>query len=472
MVIISKAMGLPLQLANVFFFLSTFWADLLVLKFFLVIAFALLLINAAMGFPAMHHYASTGYISIDGIIWAVLCGGLHFIAMVKLVMDELPVKFQGENDEALWRFFLRRSGMGRLEFKEVLKRGEWVRVKKGERIVSHTEAYEYLYLLVEGRPSCYLAPRAEGQDHNTSDTLKLPLLSGAMFHFALCSVFGIPMGFEKISGVHIEVWSEESNCLLYRWHIKELNHMAVHGWPALCSFWQNMVLQNVSTALERMDRHDKLMAGEAVPPFRCSTGAHEQLTYEEGGRSLDFTAPLENAERPSGFLGNLMRALWLTINPFPPPGMRHTAQPYAGVLARNRLLAMSSAGQAQALAAREASFDRDLVNSSAALSGLQITGSANPKLQPTQSAKQGSSILLHQSSIRTKAAAGSKGGAAGVLVHVPSAPDSAGREELGMSAVVVQVGVADSATPASEAPASAMNSHAAINVMQDHPSLV
>ena len=48
---------------------------------------------------------------------------LHGLSMVLLLRDERPIKFKTEDEEQLWRFFYRRSGMGRLEMVEVGRSG-------------------------------------------------------------------------------------------------------------------------------------------------------------------------------------------------------------------------------------------------------------------------------------------------------------------------------------------------------------
>jgi hypothetical protein len=69
-------------------------------------------------------------------------------------------------------------------------------------------------------------------------------------------------------------------------------------------------------------------------------GQLEGNGWRSGGRSLDFTEPLSAEERDSqrttlaGLGSWLLRSLELK----PPPGLRHTAAPASGALARNRVL--------------------------------------------------------------------------------------------------------------------------------------
>ncbi len=50
-------------------------------------------------------------------------GLLHLQALARLCWDERHVKLPTKDDEELWRLVFRRSGMGRLEFKQALMLG-------------------------------------------------------------------------------------------------------------------------------------------------------------------------------------------------------------------------------------------------------------------------------------------------------------------------------------------------------------
>ena len=52
------------------------------------------------------------------------CAGLiHLHGLLRLIWEERRVKLRTKDDEELWRLMFRRSGMGRLEFKQALKLG-------------------------------------------------------------------------------------------------------------------------------------------------------------------------------------------------------------------------------------------------------------------------------------------------------------------------------------------------------------
>ena len=50
-------------------------------------------------------------------------GLFHLHGLAVLCWDERPVRLASRDDEELWRLVYRRSGMGRLEFKQALKLG-------------------------------------------------------------------------------------------------------------------------------------------------------------------------------------------------------------------------------------------------------------------------------------------------------------------------------------------------------------
>ncbi len=65
------------------------------------------------------------------VAWLVATAAFHVIALVQFLWDERPIHFEGDAEQ-LWRCFYRRSGMGKLEFLQVLRRGTWNR-----RVRSH-----------------------------------------------------------------------------------------------------------------------------------------------------------------------------------------------------------------------------------------------------------------------------------------------------------------------------------------------
>ena len=71
------------------------------------------------GYPRWPNFEWTGSISVDTIAWACINLVVNGISCGVMLWDERPIRFDCEDDEQMWRFFNRRSGMGRLEMKQV-----------------------------------------------------------------------------------------------------------------------------------------------------------------------------------------------------------------------------------------------------------------------------------------------------------------------------------------------------------------
>ena len=62
-------------------------------------------------------------IGADATTLILHAGLFHLQGLSVLCWDERPVRLASSDDEELWRLVYRRSGMGRLEFKQALKLG-------------------------------------------------------------------------------------------------------------------------------------------------------------------------------------------------------------------------------------------------------------------------------------------------------------------------------------------------------------
>jgi hypothetical protein len=137
------------QTAQVFLLRVALSKDVLLIRLFLSIAYIWLLAAAAAGLPPWPSVKSD-HVAVDAVVWAVVSGSFHIYAAARLLADGRPVRFRSEDEEKLWRFVNRRGGIGRLEMREVLRRGRWLRVRAGAPILSACEACTKLCLLVEG----------------------------------------------------------------------------------------------------------------------------------------------------------------------------------------------------------------------------------------------------------------------------------------------------------------------------------
>ncbi|KAF8068306.1 FAP3 [Scenedesmus sp. PABB004] len=174
------------------------------------------------------------------------------------------------------------------------------------------------------------------------------LRSGNVFSLSPLNVFGVYCGFDNFHGSRLEVWAE-SECLLFCWPMKSLEHMATCCSPSMAAYWRSFVLYTVASEFE-------LKAHRGMKLSRCSTGEYEHAGWLMGGRSRDFTDPLRSYEVPERrSLARLCRWLRRAASPFQPRGMRHTALPLTGVMARTRAV-ISAEAKAQAARSRDVSL--------------------------------------------------------------------------------------------------------------------
>ncbi len=175
------------QASSCCFFLGGVFADILLIRIFLFLAYTFLLTTALCGFPNWPDYEATGRIEISTIVWSCMNLIVHGSAIARLLSDERPVKFKTEDERQMRAFFARRGGMGALEVKEVLKRGKFRKVKAGEKILDKLQAIDTYALLMEGKAHCI---RRE-KDGRTS---RANFYSGMTFDIGLLNVFGVYIG--------------------------------------------------------------------------------------------------------------------------------------------------------------------------------------------------------------------------------------------------------------------------------------
>lgn len=313
------------QASSCCFFLGGLFADILLIRIFLFLAYTFLLTNALCGFPSWPDYESTGRIEISTIVWSCMNLIVHGSAIARLVSDERPVKFKTEDEKQMRSFFGRRGGMGSLEVKEVLRRGKFRKVKAGEIILDKLQAIETFVLLVEGKAHC---------NRKDEDGLirSLNFYSGMGFDVGLLNVFGVYIGFEKKGSFEVVA---DIDCTVFEWSIYSLNDLACKCGPAVSNYFRNFILFTVSSEWEFRTQSEPRNI-----PARTSRGTREPMEYLEGKRSLDFVKPLEDWEiRKLTFLG-VLKWIWSSLEPFMPPGTRHNALPNSGTSAKTRIMSI------------------------------------------------------------------------------------------------------------------------------------
>eukprot|EP00775_Hariotina_reticulata_P012787 gene12787-12915_t len=192
--------------------------------------------------------------------------------------------------------------------------------------------------------------------------------SGNIFSLSALNVFGVYIGFDSYHGSFFEVWAD-TDCLLFSWPMSALDEMATSCSPSLAAYWRNFICYSVASEFEHQSH--KYAA-------RCSTGECESDSWLQGGRSRDFTEPVRPYEQPPPWYCWQQITSWFkkAVSPFPPPGLRHTALPLTGVMARTRAMAMAEA-RSQAERSREGSL-----NHLVSLQQVQQQQQQQPQAQP------------------------------------------------------------------------------------------
>jgi hypothetical protein len=121
MAVILQPSSLWSQISNLFFLLSGVFNDLLVLRVTLVFAYVFLLVQALLGFPSWSNSFApwSGNIGLDTVIWCTINVFLHGCGVARMYYDERHIPLT-EEQEALWRYVYRHSGLSKAQFKSLI----------------------------------------------------------------------------------------------------------------------------------------------------------------------------------------------------------------------------------------------------------------------------------------------------------------------------------------------------------------
>jgi hypothetical protein len=306
------------------FFLGGIFADILLIRVFLFMAYTFLLTQALCGLPPWPYYEANGTIELSAVVWSCMNLIVHGAAIWRLLYDERPIKFKTKDELQMANFLLRRGGMQPLEAKEVIRKGRFNRIRKGEHILDRWDCIDRAILLIDGKAH-YNKASSQGERSSAN------IYSGMIFDIGLFNVFGVYIGFEK-EGVNFEVVAD-TDCLVFEWNVFQLDDLACRCGPAVSSFCRNFILYQVASEWEfrvHAEPHGK------TP--RASRGDREFPDIFQGGRSRDFTEPLEDWEVRKTTIKGFFKWLWVSLAPFMPLGTRHTALPVSGINAKTRIL--------------------------------------------------------------------------------------------------------------------------------------
>ena len=165
------------------------------------------------------------------LCWGTLNFIMNSIVVALLLRDERTVHFKTEEAERTWRFFSRRSGMTRLEFEQVVRRGEFVTIKAGESIIGLHEHLQSFFLLIDG------VAELEVSHESNQEPTKRRIFSGTLFDLAVANVFGVRVGL--LSQTHFAATAVTDSRLL-KWSFEMMEEMATKLAPCIPAFWRNM----------------------------------------------------------------------------------------------------------------------------------------------------------------------------------------------------------------------------------------
>eukprot|EP00049_Salpingoeca_infusionum_P007019 m.114503 g.114503 ORF g.114503 m.114503 type:complete len:401 (-) comp13541_c0_seq2:199-1401(-) len=326
MVAIGQMGGMWTILLNVSFMCAAFFHDILLIRICLLLGYVGLFLNAVTGYPGWGDgaVADDYFLSVDTLVFSLFTGFFHLFAVVRLLRDEAKVTLT-DKEERIWRYFYRRAGMPRLEFKKVFSMGHCAEFRAGEVISPKDQPLTRFYLILKG----VVRFRCE-YNHIADDSWKY-LRSGDLFDLHLANVFGVSIGFQ-----HSKFFAEAlTDCHMLYWDITQLHAMAAHSGPAIASYWRNLIMFQLALELNR--GHLGVFSNGSYD----STGKLESPGWLQGQESADFWRPMKVAEELKlPWYTRLLKWLKQSFGPFPPSGLRHNALPRAGILARNRVVAL------------------------------------------------------------------------------------------------------------------------------------
>jgi hypothetical protein len=164
------------QLSNVFFLSSGIFTDLLVIRMSLTFAYTFLLICGILGLPSWEDSFSgwNGKIAVDIIIWSIVnIVVVHGSGVVRLYYDERRIESLTNDQEKLWRYIYRHSGLSKGRFKHlVVPTLKLLTFEEGESI----HIVDNFYIILDGMV------KADVAHLETMDvTHKIKMFSGEMF---------------------------------------------------------------------------------------------------------------------------------------------------------------------------------------------------------------------------------------------------------------------------------------------------
>jgi hypothetical protein len=336
------------QLTNFFFLASGLFNDLLVIRLCLTFAYGFLLISGVMGLPGWGESLWTGRMSLDIVVWSILnIVVVHGSGVIRMYYDERHIDLDTEEQEMLWRFFYRHSGLSKAQFQAlILPHLELTTFREGDTI----PCLDHFYIILDGMVVFDVI-----HEETPHKTHKIRLASGDMFPLLHIYKNYMPLKsfFHRSAMRNAIVESPTSRA--FSIPLEQLEAMAVH--PHARDAWTAMLIATLAEIAERQytnrrfrrsndhQNGDGVVVAASRTAHRLSSGegfrGRSSSTGEDANHPL--FGPLSPSEEPDSLLagsggglsrplGHAIRYLALSVYmPWPwgrwPVGLRHSLRP-------------------------------------------------------------------------------------------------------------------------------------------------
>lgn len=256
-------LSLWIQLASFFFLLSGLVGDLLAIRFFLVLAYSFLVLNALLGSPLWPHLVGDAAISTqlgwDSFFWATVALYVQGCSLVNLTLDERAVHLPTPYHEALWRMFYRTGGLSIKLFDEIVaSHVKVIHLDPGKVI----DTDDYFYIVYQGKIKLFVmeSDRNHGKQSSPTNTSNAELEDQSQW---IPKTTRLLRSGEMFDITYLDLFSEDSSRFWQTSHIKcttltqailfqikktSMQEMAHHRLAK--SVWQGLLINNLSYVVE------------------------------------------------------------------------------------------------------------------------------------------------------------------------------------------------------------------------------
>jgi hypothetical protein len=287
-----------IQIASLCFTLSGIHGDILVIRFFLCIAYLCMLTNAVLGSPLWPHVAANAAdgMFLDSLLWSVVGLVVNGSSLATLFWDERPIAPHFTSHQAaLWRMFYRTGGLSANLFDVIVApHMETITVAAGDVLATR----DYFYILYTGKVDLKVLA-ADGQVR-----VQRKHLSGGMFDLQHLGMFEW-----SVYEAHSLETVAETEATLFRFSRADMVRISHH--PLAKGVWQALLIKNLSYVVESTHAPDWYTSYDdpatyCDPLFR-PLESWEKPTSWAAGSGTALMRPLEHLLR---YMGNSFAPPW------------------------------------------------------------------------------------------------------------------------------------------------------------------